>query len=182
MGEILIRRPLVTDIGELHGFFRTVIEDTFAKNGLADLVHDIEGEIEGKKKCLKSDFDSKGEERYFLLGIDSESNKIIGSIEYGPAREIVVKETNGELKDVVEVGTVFVLPDYQKNGIGTLMWNEVLRTLSNRGIHEFCLDSGYTTAQKIWGRKFGMPDYLLKDYWGEGHDHMIWRRTIKSMD
>lgn len=40
---------------------------------------------------------------------------------------------------------------------------------------EFCLDSGYTNAQKVWKKKFGEPDYLLKDYWGEGFDHMIWR-------
>lgn len=50
--------------------------------------------------------------------------------------------------------------------------------LRNKGIEEFCLDSGYTSAQKIWKKKFGEPDYLLKDFWGAGYDHMIWK--IKS--
>lgn len=54
-------------------------------------------------------------------------------------------------------------------------------TLQNRGIEEFCLDGGYTYAQKIWKKKFGEPNCLLKNYWGEGCDHMIWRRYTKNM-
>jgi hypothetical protein len=53
-------------------------------------------------------------------------------------------------------------------------------TLQNRGIEEFCLDSGYLSAQKIWRKKFGEPDYLLKDYWGEGYNHMIWRIKVRD--
>jgi hypothetical protein len=53
-------------------------------------------------------------------------------------------------------------------------------TLQNRGIEEFGLDSGYASAQNIWKKKFGEPDYLLEDYWDESYDHMIWR--IKVID
>jgi hypothetical protein len=49
------------------------------------------------------------------------------------------------------------------------------RTLSNKGIEEFCLDSGYMRAQKIWKKKYGDPNYWLENYWGEGYHHMIWR-------
>ena len=34
-----------------------------------------------QKQYLKSDFDSNGESRYFLLAIDTSNNKIIGTIE-----------------------------------------------------------------------------------------------------
>ncbi len=34
-----------------------------------------------KKQYLKTDFDSNGEKRYFLLAIDTNNDKIIGTIE-----------------------------------------------------------------------------------------------------
>lgn len=40
--------------------------------------------------------------------------------------------------------------------------------------------NGYTSAQKVWKKKFGEPDYLLKDYWDPGNDHMIWRITVSD--
>ncbi len=179
MHNIEIRRPRTEDIEELHKFFRIVLIDTFTREGLADMVDMIEDEIEDKKKYLKSDLDSKGKDRYFLIALDDD--KIIGSIEYGSSSELINSCTDGALKDLVEVGTVFVRPDYQRQGIGNLLLNVMYLTLQNRGIEEFCLDSGYTNAQKIWKKKFGEPDYLLEDYWSEENDHMIWRKRINDI-
>lgn len=173
VASVVIRRPRIEDIEELNQFFRKVITDTFAREGLDEMVDDIENEIENKKKYLKSDFDSSGEKRYFLIALDGDKN--IGTIEYGSTSELINRCTDGALKDLVEVGTVFVHPDYQRRGVGNMLLNEMYLTLKSRNIEEFCLDSGYTNAQKIWMKKFGAPDYLLKDYWGEGFDHMIWR-------
>lgn len=171
--KVEIRRPRTEDIEELHQFFRIVISETFAKEGLAGLIDDIETEIESKNNYLHLDLDSKGEKRYFLIALAE--NKIIGTIEYGPASKLIQDCTNGKLGNLVEVGTVFVLPYYQRQGIGNKMLNQMLYTLKARGIQEFCLDSGYKNAQTIWKKKFGEPDYLLKDYWGQGQDHMIWK-------
>src|SRR5699024_8900176 len=33
---------------------------------------------------------------------------------------------------------------------------------------EFCMDSGYSNAQKIWRKRFGEPEYFLENYWAEG--------------
>jgi GNAT superfamily N-acetyltransferase len=171
--SILIRRPRTEDIDELNQFFRIVITDTFLREGLSGLIDDIEAEIESKKNLLQMDFNSKGEKRYFIIAFVG--GKIIGTIEYGPASEIIQDCTNGNLGNHVEVGTVFVLPDYQRQGIGNKLLAEIFQTLKSRGIKEFCLDSGYKNAQTIWKKKFGNPDYLLKDYWGQGQDHMIWK-------
>jgi hypothetical protein len=54
-------------------------------------------------------------------------------------------------------------------------------TLQNKGIEKFCLDSGYAMAQKIWTKKFGEPDYLIKEYWSQRFDHMIWSRSINEI-
>jgi GNAT superfamily N-acetyltransferase len=171
--NIEIRRPRIEDTKELNQFFRIVIEDTFTREGLAELIDDIEAEIDNKKNYLQWDFESKGGKRYFLIALAE--NKIIGSIEYGPVSDLIQDCTNGDLGDLVEVGTVFVLPDYQRQGAGNRLLAEMLQTLKNRGIREFCLDSGYQNAQNIWKKKFGAADYLLKDYWGQGQDHMIWK-------
>ncbi|CAG9613360.1 hypothetical protein BACCIP111899_02575 [Bacillus rhizoplanae] len=181
MCNVEIRRPRIEDIEELNQFFSTTIKDTFAKEGLSELVDDIEKEIESKEQYLKCDFDSNGRNRYFLIAVDKSCNKVIGTIEYGPASQLINICTDRALKELYEIGTVFVLPEYQRRGIGTLLLNVMFLTLLNRDIKEFCLDSGYTNAQKIWKKKFGEPDYLLKDYWGEGCDHMIWKRRTDDM-
>jgi GNAT superfamily N-acetyltransferase len=179
VNNIEIRRPIIDDLMEMSQFFREVITDTFHKEGLGHLQDDIEREIKVKIEFLNGDFDSNGENRYFLIAL--KDNKALGTIEFGPASKLINASTKGAFKELVEVGTVFVHPDFQSRGIGRLLLNVMFLTLQNKGIVEFCLDSGYLNAQKIWIKKFGKPDYLLKNFWGEGHDHMIWRRRISDM-
>jgi GNAT superfamily N-acetyltransferase len=179
LSNIEIRRPEPGDVKELKQFFTIVIKDTFAKEGLADRVNEIKKEIQDKENLLKKDFKSNGKDQYFLIALDKA--KIIGTIEYGPTSQLVIDCTNGELKDIVEVGTVFVHPAYQKQGVGTLLLNMIYLIFLYRNIKEFCLDSGYCHAQKVWQKKFGTPDYVLKDYWGKGHNHMIWRKPISDI-
>lgn len=142
-------------------------------------MEDIEVEIEAKKTYLETDLNSKGEKRYFLIALDED--KIIGTIEYGPASELISKCTDYALAGLNEIGTVFVHPNFQRNGVGNLLLNRMYLTLKDRGIEEFCLDSGYIRAQKIWKNKFGAPDYFLKDYWDEGYHHLIWRITVERL-
>jgi GNAT superfamily N-acetyltransferase len=179
--HIEIRRPTADDKEELNHFFSKVIIDTFEKEGLSELHEDLENEMKEKKQFLESDLGSNGETRHFLLAIDKNQNKIVGSIAYGPANELINTCTEGALKDLIEIGTVFVHPEYQRRGIGTLLLNVMLLTLQNKGIKEFCLDSGYTSAQQVWQKKFGEPDYLMKDYWGKGSDHMIWKKSLNDV-
>ena len=179
MRNIEISRPKFKDIGMITEFFEIVIRDTFERNGIGHLVDLISDEIQDKKRCLNQDLESDGKNRYFLIA--KEDDKIVGSIEYGPSNDLIISCTNGDLKDLVEIGTVFVHPDYQKKGIGSRMLNLLFEELRKNGIKEFCLDSGYKSAQKIWINKFGNPKYHLKDYWGEDADHMIWRINVKDV-
>ncbi|MDM5239420.1 GNAT family N-acetyltransferase [Bacillus cereus] len=178
MTNVAIRRPNSNDIDELYLFFRIVITNTYKDEGLSQLVDDIENEINSKKQYLKNDFDSNGENRYFLLAIDTNNDKIIGTIEIGPASTLINSCTSGVLKDLYEIGTVFILPEYQRKGIGSLLLNAMYLTLLSRGITEYCLDSGYKKAQSIWTKKLGKPSYVLKDYWGESNNHMIWKKSL----
>lgn len=179
MQNIVVRRPRLEEIDSVNEFFELVLRDTFERNGVSDLVETMAEEIADKRRCLKQDLDSNGEHRYFL--IITLDNQVVGSIEYGPSNDLIITSANGELKDLVEIGTVFVHPKYQKKGIGNLMLTHILNELKDKGIQEFCLDSGYKSAQKIWTNKFGEPEYHLKDYWGEGADHMVWRVKVSEV-
>jgi predicted N-acetyltransferase YhbS len=180
MINLEISRPKLEDVELINEFFDIVIRDTFERNGISDLVDNtIVEEIGSKRRYLNQDIESDGKNRYFL--IVKEDDKIVGSIEYGPSNELIISCTNGELKELVEIGTVFVHPEYQKRGIGNSMLNLIFIELEKHGISEFCLDSGYKSAQKIWINKFGIPEYHLKDYWGEDADHMVWRVRVKDV-
>ncbi|MED4205624.1 GNAT family N-acetyltransferase [Neobacillus mesonae] len=179
MRDIVIRRPREEDVTELNKFFRIVITHTFIKEGIGNMLDDMEQEIRAKENYLRKDIASGGKDRHFLIALDE--NKIVGSIEYGPVSELINHCTDNALKDLLEVGTVFVHPDYQRQGIGNQMLAELYLTLKNQGIEQFCLDSGYSSAQKIWQKKFGEPDYLLKDHWGDGAHHMIWKIKVHKI-
>lgn len=179
MINIEISRPNFEEIEPINDFFEIVLRDTFERNGISDLVDLIAEEIENKRRFLNQDIESDGKNRYFLIA--KEHDKIVGSIEYGPSNELIISCTNGELKDLVEIGTVFVHPDYQMKGIGSMMLNQIFKELEKKGIKEFCLDSGYKSAQKIWINKFGKPEYHLRDYWGENADHMVWRVNVEDV-
>ena len=128
--------------------------------------------------CLLYWLNTKGQKRYFLIALNGD--KIIGSVEYGPVSDLIIKCTNNAYKGLLEVGTVFVHPDFQRKGVGNVLLNAIYSTLHENEIEEFCLDCGYNRAQKVWKKKFGDPDYLLKDYWDKGNDHMIWRIKVSD--
>ncbi|MBE4906483.1 GNAT family N-acetyltransferase [Bacillus luteolus] len=180
MVNVDIRRPRIEDREQLIDFFKIVIIDTFTKEGIGEKLDDIRDEIKVKEKYLESDFSSNGEKRFFLIALDDRTGKIIGSIEFGPTSNLIINCTNEQFKELMEVGTVFVHPDYQRIGVGNLLLNKMYAILQNKGIEEFCLDSGYSNAQHIWRKKFGEPDYWLKDYWGKGYDHMIWKIKLSK--
>lgn len=179
MKNVEIARPLVEDTPLIHDFFEAVLQDTFERNDISHMEATLAEEIEAKKICLEQDHESEGQARHFLIAKDA--GRIVGSIEYGPANDLIISCTHGELEGIAEVGTVFVHPDYQNQGIGSQLVRLLLSEMRSGGLREFCMDSGYPSAQKTWTRKFGLPAYHLKDYWGEGADHMVWLVQIDDV-
>lgn len=177
MEKLKISRPEKAEELEINTFFQLVLEDTFRKNNLWEMEALLKEEVEDKQRILKQDFDSDGEKRYFLLA--RIGGKIVGTIEYGLANDLISTCTQNELSHLMEIGTVFVHPKFQGSGIGRKLLDEILKRMRARGLQEFCLDSGYPMAQKIWLHVFGKPLYHLQDYWGENADHMIWRVPLK---
>lgn len=176
MHNIMIRRPRKDQVEQLNQFFELVIRDTFNKNNITDLIDTLEEEIKDKRRALDEDIESDGKDRYFLVATIDEM--IIGTIAHGYPNDLIKEYTYGELSNMQEIGTVYVHPGFQQQGIGNLLLSKMFEILKEKKIEEFCLDSGYKSAQKIWRKKFGEPKYLFKDFWGDGADHMIWRLKL----
>jgi len=171
--KLAIGRPKPSDREQIYALFETVLKDTYAKNGLDAFKDELLEEIALKKSFLEQDFESDGAEKYFLIA--KIKDRVVGTVEFGPANSVIKACNDDSMMTLNEIGTVFVLPDFQAMGIGSAMLGAIEETLVKKGQQAYCLDSGYPSAQKIWLRKLGDPAHVLKDYWGEGFDHMIWR-------
>lgn len=174
---IIIRRPENRDVHILYKLFEDTLIDAFERESIhmPDL---LESEMEEKKAFLMEDLNTGGKARFFLIA--EMDGVIAGTICIGASNPLIHEETNGALDKVLEIGTVFVHPDYQKRGIATLMVDSMLAVLLGRGEESFCLDSGYKIAQGIWIKRFGQPEFLNVNKWGEGNPHMIWHKRLSQ--
>lgn len=177
-GEIRIVKPMETDLISANEVFERSITDAFMREGLQDLSELMLEEIALKKKHLRrSVTDEDSEITFFIAKIDQ---LVVGTISYGPCGKEIRDCTGESLDHLGELGSLYVLPEYQEKGVGSLLIKALARYLNESGILAFCLDSGYKRAQKKWMNKFGKPYSIVKDYWGEGSDHMIW--VCKAVD
>lgn len=165
-----------SDLKSAERVFEAAIPDAFEKEGLSFMKEEIQGEILHKKKMLKEALNMPDAGIYFLVAKLEE--KIIGIISISPCGADIKKCTQNELAHLQELGSLYVLPEYQDQGIGSALIGAMIEHLSAQGIEEFCLDSGYKRAQKRWQRKFGAPCQVVADYWGPGSDHMIWHCRV----
>lgn len=170
--EIIITAPEEADLNSAYEVFEKSIRDAFVCEGLHELKEMMYEEIEYKKKLLMQSVEDSDSENMFLLA--KRGDLVIGTISYGPIGKEIRDCTGDSLGHLGELGSLYVLPEYQNRGAGSLLIKALANHLTQSGIEEFCLDSGYKRAQKRWKTKFGQPYRIVRDYWGEGSDHMIW--------
>lgn len=166
--------------------FERTIPEAFADEGLGHLIEEIREEIEAKVRLVDAALgiasglgtlqpkSQAGEGTGGFMLVAKTARKVVGTISYGPCGQEIRECTRHELDAVGELGSLYVLPDYQGQGIGAALIQAMAEALRERGIRQFCLDSGYKQAQQKWLRKFGKPYAVAKDYWGPGQDHMVW--------
>lgn len=176
--KLVMSSPTRDDQDEINKLIEIVLNDNWVKNGLAEFEDGLIEEIQVKKAYLENFLSNGPDARTFIMA--KLHGEIVGIAEFGPVNEIIESCGDETLNRLQEVGTVFVLPKYHRLGFGTKLMNAISERLVEIGETEFCIDSGYKTAIPIWTHKYGEPVYLLKDYWGPGGDHMVWKATIKK--
>jgi GNAT superfamily N-acetyltransferase len=169
---LLITNPAETDIKAVYKVFETSIPDAFEKEGLGSLKEDIYEQVIYKKHLFDTSLKLPNSDIYFLVAKLDET--IVGTISFRPCGEDIKKCTKDEFSSIGELGTLYVLPSYQNQGVGSELISAMTTYLSEQGIEQFCLDSGFKHAQKRWLRKFGKPYKEVKDYWRSGDSLMIW--------
>ena len=79
-------------------------------------------------------------------------------------------------QDSVEITSLAVIPEYQKKGIGKLLFNQVLDKLKNRKIH--LVTHPRNTPAIIFYLKIGFEIYGFKDnYYGDGQPRLFLKRV-----
>ncbi|QJD88061.1 GNAT family N-acetyltransferase [Cohnella herbarum] len=161
-----------SDMESVFQIYEITIPDAFEKDGFGLLIDDIQNEIENKKQVLQASLDQPEPDIFFMCAKRNE--EVIGVISFGPCGDDIRACTNHQLDDVGELGSLYVLPSYQGQGVGSALIKAMVTYLEKQGIDRFCLDSGYKDAQKRWLRKFGVPYRVAQNYWGEDTAHMVW--------
>jgi len=170
-----IERPVPDDLDSAYRVFEESIALAFEEEGIS---HDAPAEIEYKQQLIRS---SVLEDTYdFVFFVAKLGDAVIGTISYGPCGDDIRKCLGEELEDLGEVGSIYVLPGFQGQGVASALIAAMLEYLQSLGVKRFYLDCGLKSAQQKWLRKFGQPYKTAKDYWGEGSDHLIWLCAVEA--
>lgn len=166
---LIIEPPRPADLESAYMVFERSISQAFELEGISQ---DAPAEIEYKKGLIRRAVEGGDPDLFFLVA--KLGGRAIGTISYGPCGEDVRKCMGSELEPFGELGTIYVLPEYQGQGVASALISAMLENLKKRGVERFYLDCGLKLAQQKWLRKFGTPCRTAKDYWGPGSDHLIW--------
>ena len=173
--KLLIRKAKLKDRDELEKLWDRVIQDAFIKEG-TDEYHNPKDELAFKME----QFDAALKElssHYFCAFVD---DKLVGTIAYGtPPNRGILRRTGDELKEMVEIGSLYIEPTLQKKGYGRRLLMFILEDLLNKGIHTVCFDSIIESSKQIWRKIFGEPKYQIPS---KKHEfvHMIWVVNVKE--
>lgn len=170
-----IESVMPSDEADLAAFFRHVIADTFQKEGIGLLHETIAEEVADKMRLFQAYLAAADQapptHRFLVARLQG---RIIATLTYGPSGAMIRRVTQGRLSGYGELGSAYVLPRFQGQGIASILIGKMRKELQAEGIETFIFDSGYGRAQKIWRHKFGDPYMVLPDFWGPGGHHMIW--------
>ena len=177
--KVIIRRPKIKEKQKIHALFDAVIRHTFELEDVGDEMELVKELIADQQALIDTDFDPNGEQVCFLVA--QCGKKIVGTICHRPCSDIILDCANRDATGMQEIGSVYVLPEFQGKGIAKLLLNAMYIMMMGKGFDAFWLDSGYAIAKQVWQRILGNPTVIMKDYWAQGVDHHIWFRKLDEV-
>jgi L-amino acid N-acyltransferase YncA len=168
-----IREPKITEKAEIMELFKTSIADAYKQNSINAPYDD---QIKKQDNWMNKHFN--GEESYYLVAI--ENDKIIGIMAFGEPKKIHIKHL-GFSENTPLVRSAYVLPEFQGIGIGSKLFKGLLNEMDRRDVKSFYIDAGYRISQGYWKRRLGEPDVILKKYYDNDDDMMLWKVAIDSL-
>ena len=180
MTSIIIRRPKMQERAQIHALFDVVIRHTFELEGVGEEFELIGKLIADQQNLIDLDIDTDGQQCFFLVA--QYESQVVGTICVRPCSDIIRECADRDTSGMLEIGSVYVLPELQGKGIAKLLLNRIYQALRTKGIDEFWLDSGYDIAKQVWRNILGEPSIIMKDYWAEGVDHHLWFRKLDDVN
>lgn len=163
--------PLIVDL------FTDSISNTFKLNNIHNN-EELKYEINEKSSWVKDFIESKNHSSLFLIAkYDADVAGIAG---YFPVSKTIRKNSPTLSEKDIEIGSVYIRPQYQKRGITRILLRALLEEMKIKGIREFCLDCGYPTSQVYWKKIFGNPIREFPNYFGENESYMIWKINVEE--
>lgn len=169
--DLQIRRPQETDFRAIKQLLYMTIEKAFQEEGIFNDQF-VQDEVNGLLAYLKKDFQSGGLDEYFLVGFVA--NQMVGIIAHGKPNPIIETHLKYDVANTREIKSVYILPAFQRNGIGSLLFQRIIEILQYNQVAYYCLDCGFKQSQVYWQQQLGTPQLILKNYWGVGAHHHIW--------
>lgn len=159
------------DIAGLDKLFRACMTDLIVREKKE--LNFIEEEVEQLNRTVQESI-TDPETAVFVAEMEE---RMVGTIAIIKPNAIISENINTE-KNVFEIACVYVHPDFQRQGIGKILFQHIKKELIQRGQVKYYLDAGFSSSQQYWRQLLGEPSVILKDYWGEGQHHFIWSHSV----
>lgn len=169
---MVIRKPVSKDLTQLKYLFEKTIQKAFEADGYGDAIDEIRREIQIKMSKVEDYLNAPSEKSAYYIA--EHKGHVIGAISFGKIGEVTIENVPSDFPSEGELGSMYILPDFQGHGIARKMIDVLLRDLLNKGIRYVSFDSGYKPAQEKWRKKFGEPYKIVENYWDQGVDLYIW--------
>ncbi|WP_215146235.1 GNAT family N-acetyltransferase [Exiguobacterium qingdaonense] len=163
-----------SDVKSLQRLFMESLSDLIRREHFedADL---LDEEVARLNTTIQDHFDDDQVQLYVI----EQEGVIIGAGALLPPNEIITGHMELE-RGAVELGSVYVSPRMQRQGVGRFLLEEMKREMRARHLQFIYLDAGFPSAQAYWKKRLGNPSLVLEHYWGPGASHMIWKVDIKQ--
>lgn len=170
-------RPLEqSDVKPLQRLFMESLSDLIRRERFED-AELLDEEVARLNTTIQDSLEDEDVQFYIAL----KGEVIIGAGAVLPPNEIITGHLDIE-PNAKEIGSVYVSPQEQRQGVGHFLLEHIQRELLESGIDVFYLDAGFPTTQSYWMKRLGPPVLMLDHYWGLDAPHMIWRQPIKKRE
>lgn len=173
-----IRQPRLSDFSKIQKLFVESIENTFKLNSIEDEL-ECNFEIIDKTRRVKRYLENVEPIVEFIIAEDS--NVICGIAGLYPITKLIRENVKTATLHNFEIGSVYILPQYQRKGIAKKLFCYLIDEMIKQGIKDFYLDCGYTTSQKYWKQLLGEPSLSFENYFNSGDYYMIWKNKTKRV-
>lgn len=164
------------------------------KQGCLDLIENVvvagfieEGiDIQKEKKHLADELEiqrKRIDQNSSHYVVAKQHTNIIGMIAYLTPCEVVdmaVKELQLNPQSIYEIISLYVNPHFQRKGVGSLLFENILLQLKHNKVEYFAISTGYKKGRSFWSKKLGKESIIYPTYYS-GWPCSVWLKKVDDI-